>query len=158
IQGANVEMVRVLLERGADPSLKDGPGSSGQTALGVAKSWLNAQIELNRISREGSKNENELNQIIALLSGPVVSADASDWKRYSFAQDRFSIASPFKPDLQAVPQGNLETHNYNITLDGGRALLLSVTDTKEGDRLKPKRALATARDSFAKNLNVKVTS
>jgi Ankyrin repeats (3 copies)/Ankyrin repeats (many copies) len=160
IRGANVEMVRVLLEHGADPSLKDGSGSSGQTALGVAKAWRKVTFDSEHRSQfsDGNSQVPQLDQIIALLSSPAVSADTSGWKRYSYAEDRFSITSPFKPDFKEVSQGYLETHNYNITLDGGRSLLLSVTDTGQGDRLKPKRALATARDSFAKNLNVKVIS
>jgi hypothetical protein len=89
---------------------------------------------------------------------PTVTGLAGGWQQYSYAEDGFSIAAPSKPEFQKVSQEALDNHNYNISLAGDRALLISVTDTKQGDKLEPQRALPAAKDSFVKKLNLKIIS
>jgi ankyrin repeat protein len=171
IGSANVELVRVLLKHGADRSLQNQSG------------WTVWQYATNRLDTERSgyssdpKKVARFKQIIALLGKPPAFSSASNpaastepnkpplvssaasamsgWQQYSYAEDGFSIATPAKPEFQTVSHKGLVTHHYNIGLTGGRALVISVTDTRQGDKLEPIRALPAAKDGSVEIISEK---
>ncbi|SRR6266481_191844 len=86
----------------------------------------------------------------------------SEWKEYTYAADSFAVTAPAKPESQNqsvdTAVGQVQAHNYFITLGDNTGVLISVTDFGKDKAISPRQVLQGAKNGSLKSINGKLIS